>query len=249
MKYLFTISFLFCFTFSSYSQENNKVQEAETIYFYGYDFTQFKLVEAEGRHFKLMSEPLQQYIYGWIGYISSEFTRVKFQIALKKYIVYDFDESTRRNEKIKEREILSLYLPESKEESYYVKTISNYKLPQNKGIGLIAFMEYAEKKTESTAIRFIFFDIKSRKIMNTYSSVAYAGAGTGMIRHWGKSFVKNIYDFSRGLYYTNSTSRPCGKEPKAPPKFNDPQYKINRAYKDYKRAHAKWRDCMGYNKR
>jgi len=40
---------------------------------------------------------------------------------------------------------------------------------------------------------------------------------------------------------------PCGKEPQPPPKFNNPQWKISKEYKAYKREHVKWRYCMEGN--
>tara|TARA_B110000240_G_scaffold83663_1_gene95257 strand:- start:75 stop:656 length:582 start_codon:yes stop_codon:yes gene_type:complete len=52
----------------------------------------------------------------------------------------------------------------------------------------------------------------------------------------------NIANDSEGIRTNNM---PCGSEPKKPPSFNDPQYKVTPTYKKYKKDHKLWRDCSG----
>jgi len=243
MKNLITLSIILMLGFDSYTQNIQAIKDSETIYFYGYDFTHFKLAEA-----KRMNDPVKDYVFGWVGYLTAKFSKLTFQENMNKKIIFDFDESIKRNKNLDDN-LVTVFVPEPPSESIYHKIISSYKLKQSEGIGLIVFMEHADKVAETSKIRGIFFDIQTREILNSIAIISEA-SGTSMIRHWGKSFVKSMSIFSQGHYMSSGlkkevTGSPCGIKPKKPPKFGNPQYKNSSQYKAYTKKLRIWRNCTG----
>lgn len=56
-----------------------------------------------------------------------------------------------------------------------------------------------------------------------------------------KEVTSNNINNSNG----NNINIPCGDKPKAPPTFNDPQYKQSPAYKAYYKKLKIWKNCSG----
>ena len=110
-------------------------------------------------------------------------------------------------------------------------------------------MEYADKMTESTRIRPIFFDLKTRDIIYSQPIISENATGAGFTRHWGKNFVRSMNILSKINYNENTGWKTevykdlCGEKPIKPPTFNNPQYKKSKAYKKYKRELSIWEDC------
>lgn len=65
-----------------------------------------------------------------------------------------------------------------------------------------------------------------------------------------RKFVYQI--FGSGSSYdskkkTRTVASPCGEEPQPPPNLNNPQYKISYQYKQYKKKHREWKECVEGN--
>ena len=88
---------------SVYSQDIDKLHKADTIYFYGYDFSHFSLVEP-----KRITESAQPLVFDWIDYLTDRVTKKDLETGLSKPIVYDFTHSTKRNKSINKDEKDSL---------------------------------------------------------------------------------------------------------------------------------------------
>lgn len=216
MKYLLFI--LLVTSSISYSQDVSEIYKTDTIYFYGYDFAHFTCAENN-----VSIEP-GNFIFPWIGYISDYIPPNIFEKHLRATVIHDFTCTNTINKKIVEDLNIMNNIPkivESVEKKYLLlydnpdatssiiniqykdrltedsiqKIVMNYNLEQKKGIGLVALMEYIDKKSESTLVKFVFFDIKTKIHIKTYAQLGSYGQGIGWTKHWGNSFRGNAIDF------------------------------------------------------
>jgi len=227
MKILLTISLSFLSLFSC-SQDISSIYKTDTIYFYGYDFSHFTCAEDN-----VSIEP-GSFIFPWIGYISNYIQPNDFENYLRATVIHDFTCTNTINKKIVEDLNIMNNIPkisESVEKKYLLlyddpdatssiiniqyknqltedsiqKIVMNYNLEQKKGIGLVALMEYIDKQEESTLVKFVFFDIKTKIHIKTYAQLGPYGKGIGWTKHWGNSFTGNAIDFlesySNDLYF------------------------------------------------
>ena len=82
MKYLLVI--LLVTSSISYSQDVSVIFKADTIYFYGYDFSHFTCAENN-----LTVQP-GNFIFPWIGYISDWIQPNNFEKYLRATVIHDF---------------------------------------------------------------------------------------------------------------------------------------------------------------
>ena len=248
MKYLITIAILLL-NFNSWSQGNEVIKKAETIYFYGYDFSNFKLVNP-----KKANDVLIQYANGLSGYLVKKLPPIDFGANMNKKIIYNFDESNRINRSIPAYNFGSFHMPEPLSKDTCIVMIQKYNLQEEKGVGLIIFMEYADKYSESTRIRPVYFDIKSRDIIYSQPLIAENAKGAGFTRHWGKSFLKSMIILSekggnlKSGWFEEIYKDPCGKKPIPPASFgSNMQQKNSTAYKTYLTKLRNWQECSSTN--
>jgi hypothetical protein len=79
---------------------------------------------------------------------------------------------------------------------------------------------------------------------------AEIAAGTGMLVQTTQDVTFNTSNLSKQVKSTPNITYeglnkvdPCGEKPKAPPKYNDPQFKKTPAYKVYYKKLKIWNDC------
>ena len=79
--------------------------------------------------------------------------------------------------------------------------IKGLELKENKGYGLMIFADFLNKKKQVGIYQYVFFDIASREIVETWEATGEAG-GFGFRNYWAKS-VYNTLKTNRfkKLYY------------------------------------------------
>ena len=217
MKYFFII--LLLASSKLYAQDVSVIYKTDTIFFFGYDFTHFTLAENH-----VVNDP-GRYIFPWIMYISKYSTSYFYEKNLLATVLYDFTYTNSINAQIvknlsvkKEEEVTSSFpllydnnpLLYDNKISYILdsdslqRIISYYKLEQKEGVGLVAIMKYVNKAKEETLVYFVFFDLKTKRLLKIYESLSWGGGGIGLTTHWGNSFIGNVqeflYDFIYELY-------------------------------------------------
>ena len=246
MRVLLPMILLFSFTFNSYAQSNQTIAKAKTIYFYGYNFTQFKLINPEK-----VNDILIKYAFGVSGYLNKKFPQIDFQNNMNKNIIYKNESSDISNRSLEPYSFGAYSTPDPISKKVCLKIISEYKLQEKEGVGLIILMEYADKISESTRVRPVFFDIKTRNIIYSQPVLSKDAKGSGFTRHWGKSFLKSMRVLSKincnksSGWHIEVYEDPCGTEPKRPTNFNHQQSQQSKANREYKKAHKIWKDCKG----
>tara|TARA_B100000795_G_scaffold85940_1_gene62493 strand:+ start:30649 stop:31407 length:759 start_codon:yes stop_codon:yes gene_type:complete len=218
LKYLLII--LLVTSSISYSQDVSVIYKADTIYFYGYDFSH-AIVKTK--------HPINDYVFPWIVHTSKENPPSYFEEKMYLNVINDFSYTNKVNIKfienligsnesrmIEEDETTGRYPllfdnpnisskkdKEIKEENIGAeipnklieKFLSEYLLNQKTGIGLVVFVAEINKEKESTLLHFVFFDIKSRGIISVYNSHLKGASGIGMEEHWKHNFSMSVSEF------------------------------------------------------
>ncbi len=200
------------------AKDESVIYKTDTIYFYGYDFSH---VIAKTKH------PIKDYIFPWIMFVSERNPPTEFEDKMYVDIINDFSYTNSINIKFIENfsnasdknDGIGRYplLFDSSEissqrkgdavmsEKLIRKFLSEYSLSQNAGVGLVAFIAEINKATRSTLLHFVFFDIKSRDIINVYDSNTRGNGGIGMEKHWRGNFSMSVEKFLKAyndiLYY------------------------------------------------
>jgi hypothetical protein len=202
-----------------FAQDVSVIYKADTIYFYGYDFSH-TIVKTK--------HPINDYVFPWIVYASEQNPPWYFEKRMYMNVIHDFSYTNKVNikfienlivrnesEVIKEDEttgrhqllfdnsnISSKKGKEIKEENISSeisnkligKFLSEYSLSQKTGIGLVVFIAEMNKEKESTLLHFVFFDVKSRDLISKVSYLKGA-SGIGMEKHWQENFSGSVYNF------------------------------------------------------
>ena len=197
------------------AQNISRIYKADTIYFYGYDFSH-AIVNTK--------HPINDYIFRWIAYTSKEMPPSYFEKKMYMNVIHDFSHTNKVNiefienwqtnmqEQIKLNNGYPLLFNNSttnsttkKEENTYQKILSEYSLTQEDGIGLVVLVAEMNKGNESTLLHFVFFDIKKRNIISVYDSHLSGAVGIGMYKHWKDNFAQSVYlflqQYNENLYF------------------------------------------------
>ncbi len=79
--------------------------------------------------------------------------------------------------------------------------IKGLELKENKGYGLMIFADFLNKKKQVGIYQYVFFDIASREIVETWEATGEAG-GFGFRNYWAKSVYNTLKTNSfKKLYY------------------------------------------------
>ena len=199
----------------SYSQDVARVYKADSIYFYGYDFSH-TIVKTK--------HPINDYVFPWIIHTSKVNTPSYFEKKMYMSVIHDFSYTNKvniefienlvvRNERkiIEEDETTGRYpllfdkpnISAKKDEGISAeipneviqKLLFEYLLTQQTGIGLVVFVAEINKEEESTLLHFVFFDIKGRDIISAYKSHLSGAKGIGMEKHWKHNFSMSTTNF------------------------------------------------------
>lgn len=203
-----------------FAQDVSVIYKADTIYFYGYDFSH-TIVKTK--------HPINDYVFPWIVYASEQNPPWYFEKRMYMNVIHDFSYTNKVNikfienlivrnesEVIKEDEttgrhqllfdnsnISSKKGKEIKEENIgseisnklIGKFLSEYSLSQKTGIGLVVFIAEMNKEKESTLLHFVFFDVKSRDLISIKDSYLKGASGIGMEKHWQENFSQSVTKF------------------------------------------------------
>lgn len=182
----------------------NDVYAANTIVYYGLDFSNFRLVEPdrinEGAEIRDVQFP------AWNGFVMNTITMDKMAKWFKKTsVVYYPVPVTIANNKVSDANVV-VRLPFKSDLTAIQKTILEYQKPANttNKIGMVVSVEYFLKNTREASAYVIFFDISTGAIISSEKMTNKVANGNGLTAFWGQScqfFIKDYYDmvYSKGL--------------------------------------------------
>jgi len=198
-----------------WAQDESAIYKADTIYFYGYDFS-YAIVKTK--------HPINDCVFPWIYYTSEDNPPSYFENKMYASVIHDFTYTNSVNkELIESRKVgeanneLFQTTADQKTTRYPVlydntssdssikekdkdvsimrisnenikKYLSEYYLKQKNGIGLVCIISEINKVKESTLLQFIFFDIKTRNVYTVIDKNIGGASGVGMENHWKSNF-------------------------------------------------------------
>lgn len=157
------------------------IYTAESIYYYGIDFYEFILYNPQ----KVGTESeIEKYFGPW----TADFQENNLPFFLyKKLKIKTVPKLNNVQFRYKDKQVPWVkYDKEDRGFNHIQKSIDDYKLEEESGIGLVVIVDNFNKKEEKCYLDFVFFDISTRKELLRYSTFGYA-EGMGMTKHWSES--------------------------------------------------------------
>ncbi len=200
MKKAFLLSILFAINLLVFSQvSEEKVFNAQRYFFYGFDFTHFKLAEAKRLN---DGEKIKEYVFPWIELINQKISVNDIANKMNKFIVPSYEVINELNQAIDGRNIVSTHENKINDLSI-LSSINAYNLDEKEGVGFVIFVECFYKITESASAYYVFFDIASREILYKQRIVTNKPGGWGLTAFWGENLVKNFKVFLKAYKTEN----------------------------------------------
>lgn len=179
-----------------------EVYKTNKVYYYGYDFTHFKLVEP-----KRIDEgnAIKNVMYEWIGFWNEKLTERNYRNFLKKDTVIFIQEPVNSlNTKINPEKIIAkefdAFKPHSIPKDSLQSIVNNYPIKETNGIGFVSIIECFYRDKKETSVWFVFFDINTKNIIDAFEVKSYDADGYGLVKYWGVGYVYAINKYSAKYY-------------------------------------------------
>ena len=196
MKYLTPLIALMLFSNANAQKFDQKIFEVKKIYFYGYDFSHFKLTDTKARSGKEISENIPV----WVGFMNEHTTQKHFCRMLDvDTVVVQSEVAMGKNKSLNGDDLIGFsknYLPKDSID----KWVSKYTFPAKQGVGMIAFVDCFYKPEQKSIITYVFVDLSSNKVLSkeTYEGGAADGYGLGI--YWGESMENSLGKYTKKVF-------------------------------------------------
>lgn len=191
------IVFFILLSTSCFSQNSiSRIFNANEIIFYGYDYSNFKLAEAKRMH---QGTQVRNYIFPWIGYMDTKYHHSKMSSKMGINLIPNFDLTNRINTNIDPKDIVSLHEHKITSDSIS-KIIKTYELSETSGIGFVIIVECFYKATETASAHYVYFDIATREIINSYRFASNKPGGFGLTSFWGSNLYVNLKKYIKKYF-------------------------------------------------
>lgn len=175
----------------------NDVYTANTIYFYGYDFSHMKFVEDKRTE---QGSRITEVINKWQQIINESLTAEYYQKTTKveSFVMlpqYGIEKSKNANPNT----IIGAEKSSLNTDSIQ-KWVYNYNVTETTGIGLIIFIDCFYKPKKNSALTFVFFDIETKKVLTADKYDANEADGYGLPHYWAQSVTATIGHYNANVY-------------------------------------------------
>jgi hypothetical protein len=197
MKNIFLSISIIIISTSLYSQNpKQKIFRAGEIYFYGYDFSHFKLAEA-----KRLNDGAQVagFIFPWVGFMDANLPHTSLAGKMGVNIIPRYEATTNANRTVVAENVVCIQEHFINQDTI-VKAIGGYELQEESGIGMVAIIECFYKATETASVYYVFFDIANREILDSYRFTTHKPGGFGLTSFWGENLESNFKKYIRTYY-------------------------------------------------
>jgi hypothetical protein len=193
------------------------ISNATEIVFFGYDFSNFKLVDPKSvgniqlkdpvKIKEVSKNPIKQYISSWVGYLLDRMGEKYFAKHLKtSKVIFDFDYTFEKIKNLSDSNIIGLSKTNIPKDSIQ-SIINDYQVKQKEGIGFAIIVECFNKSKESTSAYFTFFDIASKKVIMTDYFITSHADGIGLTNHWGYGLNYTVNSYMTNEFKSNVKSK------------------------------------------
>jgi hypothetical protein len=192
-----TIILFVLFTVSCYSQDSkSRVFNLNEIQFYGFDFSHFKLAEAKRLH---KGNQVRNYIFPWIGYMDAKYPYSAMSTKMGINVIPNYEMTNSINTNVDPNNIVSIQEYKISHDTI-VRIINNYKLDEQTGVGLVAIVECFYKANETASVHYVFFDISTKEILDSYRYISKKAGGFGLTSFWGYNLYVNMKKYIKKYY-------------------------------------------------
>lgn len=197
MKKILISAILILFSTCLFSQNNKqRIFSTNEIYFYGYDFSHFKLAEA-----KRLNDGYQvkSFFVPWVGYMDANFPHSEISGKMGVSLIPRYDVTIKLNELVNTSNVVTIF-EHLINQDIIVDAIKNYELQEQSGIGFVAIIECFYKATKTASVYYVFFDISTREILDSYRFTSTKTGGLGLTSFWGKNLEANFKKYINKYY-------------------------------------------------
>ncbi len=172
-------------------QINNfsKVKAADTIIYYGLDFSNFILYNPK----KVATEDaIDQYFSEWTTNFHAQNPKKEFELFLRKKVRTRLEDIQLDSYKDLKNYVRSENRELSKE--LIAATIKEYTLRDHAGIGLVIMVDKFEKARDRAFLQFTFFDVETSEVLAIFDTNG-KGYAHGMMKHWLVGMDHCLFEF------------------------------------------------------
>ncbi len=178
---------------AQYSKNFDKVVKADTIEYYGFDFSKFTLTDPINVG---EEEIVKKFFSPWINYFESA-SNINY-MAIKyfdKIVHRGINSMERRDSLLPDRWVL--YEKNKLKMLDIEALVKSYVLKEKSGIGYVAIVENFVKEEEIARVCYVLFDISTREVYFAAVTEGFAHKHMGMTRHWGSAMYNSFESFVR----------------------------------------------------
>lgn len=191
-----TFAMALFFSVAVFGQSEKQVFAASEITFYGLDFTQSKMIGAEG--FTNPQEIVSSFFKKWNMIIKNEYKKYNLGEAHDKNVTLELDNTIERSIAVNADDIVvsSSHSISDKEISTVLRDL---KRDQTEGVGLIYIVESFDKPAEKGSIYAVYFDIASNDVLMKVHFMESPG-GFGIRNYWSNVTYEVIKRTKKEFY-------------------------------------------------
>ncbi len=183
--------------YKSETPDRERVFEADSIIYYGVDFSKVRLSNPEKA---MQDEELTKFFGAWISWLDDEIPPKKYiarWLKKKERLVYERGIIQERFSLVPNDWVII------EDYSFPIdtvkRTLKTYDLKRKDGVGFVVNAENLNKRGEYVSAYYTFFDIKTREVL--WSTKAKGNASSyGMTEHWARGILDGMKEFVDQVY-------------------------------------------------
>ena len=195
---IFSILILVSILLKAQNYTYDDIYKTNKIYFFGYDFTKIKIIESSDIGYE------QVFIFGIIQFLNNNRKEKKYERHLKKDTVLFVQNTVNElNSKIPKGSLMGISgtdLSISKDSLQLM--VNKYDTKGMSGIGFVQIIESFYKPKHQTKLWYVFFDITSKKILDTFENTNKdADSWHGYSEYWSVGLGSSMGFFLSDHYF------------------------------------------------
>lgn len=181
----------------SYISQEKKyadIFKTDNIYFYGYDFSHFKFIEAKREN---QGQQIKVFIFELIDLMNADNDEKAYQKLFKKErVLFSQNTVTELNTKIDPNEIMGFMRNKIPEDSLQ-GIINQYDTQGTTGIGFVQIVECFYRPKKEALVWYVFFDIYTKNILWAYENSNFdADSYHGLATYWKVGMTIGMGEFT-----------------------------------------------------
>ncbi|OYT15096.1 MAG: hypothetical protein B7C24_14890 [Bacteroidetes bacterium 4572_77] len=178
-----------------YSKQNKNIQlksTIDTVFFYGYDFSYFKLNDV-----KRIGQELNKFTYIWIDQMNDANTIKKLSSRMNIGKVVDYQYYIESQYKFLNPMDLVTAINYGIPKDSIQSIIEKYQIPLNSGVGFVVIWECFSDKDKTVSGYYVFFDQETKKILQSDYYKSYSSYSYNRVKDWGYAMCDAFDNYTR----------------------------------------------------